>query len=214
MLLAVTKADILAFQDDIKERFLRGEIRHPVHLCDPSQLDHLLPIFEDIQPQDWLFTSYRGMFHWLLKGIPPERLLKFIVEHGAMGFCDKEYRIVSSAIVGGCLPIALGVAMGLKWQGKTERVWAFLGDMTAETGGFYEATKYAGRHDLPVKWVIEDNGLSTNTPTQGVWGPERLSQSNRVNPWMIGNDYGTSVLWYKYERLVAHVGVGQWVTFS
>lgn len=228
---ALSKADILAFQDDIRERFLRAEIRHPIHLCDPNQLDHLWDIFQDINPQDWLFTSYRGIYHWLLKGVPPEVLLEYILHHGTMGFCDKERRIVSSAIVGGCLPIAVGVAMGIKRQGSatwgvqhseawlkthpesrnsvTPRVWCFVGDMAAETGAYHEATQYAWQHELPVTFVREDNGLSTNTPTQTVWGPKR-----ETIDCVPGQPYGSGELDYTYQRNVPHVGAGQWVTFS
>ena len=216
MQLALTRAEILAFQDDIRERFLRAEIRHPIHLCDPNQLDYLLPIFEQIEPQDWLFTSYRGIYHWLLKGVPPQTLLAYILEHGTMGFCDKERRIVSSAIVGGCLPVAVGVAMGLDRQQKgglssadNSGVWCFVGDMAAQTGGFHEATKYAITHGLPVKWIIEDNGLSTNTPTLAVWG---LRESGTIADFLV--EANKVVALRQYRRNVPHVGAGAWVTFS
>lgn len=198
----LTRGDLIAFQDDIKERFLRGEIRHPIHLCDPNQIEHLLPIFEQIHPHDWLFTTYRGMFHWLLKGVPPNYLRQWIIDHGAMNFCDRERRIVSSAIVGGCLPIAVGTALGIKRQEGTERVWCFLGDMAARTGGAREAMEYAFHWDLPIRFILEDNGLSTNTPTELVWG---------------GEDNELAVLpdqTYVYERTVPHVGVGRFVVFS
>mgnify|MGYP001569726312 CR=1 FL=1 len=213
---ALSKADILAFQDDIRDRFLRAEIRHPIHLCDPNQLNHLLPIFQGINPQDWLFTSYRGIYHWLLKGVPPEVLLEYILHHGTMGFCDKERHIVSSAIVGGCLPIAVGVALGIKhrddhanfpsrnWADTwppLPRVWCFVGDMASCGGAFHEATQYAGHHDLPVRFIVEDNGLSTNTPTNEVWAFDQGA------PWDTRERY-------LYQRNVPHVGAGQWVTFS
>ena len=212
---ALNKPALIAFQDDIQQRFLAAEVRHPIHLCDLNQIDHLLPIFEQIQEQDWLFTSYRGIFHWLLKGVSPDELRAAIIRQGTMGFCDKERRIVSSAIVGGQLPIALGMAMGLQNRALAAdvlppNVWVFLGDMAAETGAFLEATKYAGQHGLPVTFVIEDNGLSTNTPTQKVWGYPPA----RSNPERIAREYGASVIWYGYQRNIPHVGVGSFVTFS
>ena len=128
-----------------------------------------------------------------------------------MFLCDAEYHIISSAIVGGCLPIAVGMAMGLKRQGKSERVWVFSGDMAAETGAFLEATKYAGWHDLRITFVIEDNGLSTNTPTIIAWGEQRYN----VSPSEIAEcNFGTEVVHYYYKRTVPHVGAGTWVTFS
>ena len=45
--------------------------------------------------------------------------------------------------------------------------------MTFETGTFEESYKYAINHKLPIKWVVEDNDLSTNTPTSKVWVKKR-----------------------------------------
>lgn len=214
-----TKESLIAFEEDIKAEFLAGKIRAPVHLAGGNE-DELITIFKEVQEEDWLFLTYRDHFHCLLKGMPPERLKWHIMEGRSMYLCDREYRIVSSAIVGGCLPIAVGFAMGLKRDGRPEHVWAFCGDMAAETGGFHEATKYAGRHQLPITFVVEDNGLSTNTPTQEVWGSHRVDVGKDdlpfqyLNPTVIGDWYGANIRYYQYTRTVPHVGAGQFVVFS
>ena len=74
-------------------------------------------------------------------------------------------KFYSSAIVGGILPIALGVGIALKKRKSKKKAWVFIGDMTYETGVFYETYKYATNHKLPIKFVVEDNNMSTNTPT-------------------------------------------------
>ncbi len=89
--------------------------------------------------------------------------------------------------------------MGIKRKGSRNKVWVFVGDMAAETGAFHECTKYSKRHNLPIIFIIEDNGFSTNTPTQDVWGRWNDNQSNVVR--------------YNYERIFPHVGVGKWITF-
>jgi homoserine dehydrogenase len=73
------------------------------------------------------------------------------------------------ASVGGTIPIAVGAAMALKQQGSKDKVWCFVGDMAFETGGFMENYKYAKNFDLPIQFVVEDNGVSTNTPTVETW---------------------------------------------
>ncbi len=80
-------------------------------------------------------------------------------------------RFYASAIVGGCLPIATGVAAAIKRQGGSEHVWCFVGDMAASTGAYSDCWRYAAGFDLPITFVIEDNGKSTNTPTAETWGP-------------------------------------------
>ena len=45
----------------------------------------------------------------------------------------------------------------------------FIGDMTFETGTFHECYKFSKNMKLPIKFVVEDNNMSTNTPTNKVW---------------------------------------------
>ena len=206
-----TKDSLVAFEEDIKAEFLAAKIRAPVHFSGGNELE-LIDIFEGIAPSDWLFTTYRNHYQCLLKGMPAERLKAHIMEGRNMYLCDPEYRILTSAIVAGMLPIAVGMAMGLSRTGNPEHVWVFCGDMAAETGAFYEATKYAGRHGLPITFVVEDNGLSTNTPTQEVWGP--VPSFDIAAPHMIARAYGCDVRYYQYERTVPHVGIGKFVVFS
>ena len=59
--------------------------------------------------------------------------------------------------------------MALKKRKSKNKVWVFIGDMTYETGVFHETYKYAKNHKLPIKFVVEDNNMSTNTPTNKVW---------------------------------------------
>lgn len=134
----------------------------------------------------------------LLKGVPPEVLKKAIMDGRSIGLCFPEYRVLSSAIVGGICPIAMGIAWALKRQGKPGTVWCFIGDMTATSGIFAETARYAMQHALPIQFVIEDNGMSVCTPTREVWGTEQPT------PVLTG---------YAYELTRPHVGTGRWVSF-
>ena len=91
----------------------------------------------------------------------------------SISLCFPEYRILSSAIVGGVVSIAAGIALGIKRSGEKARVYCFMGEMTAETGIAHESVKYCRNHQLPVTWIIEDNGKSvcTNTKRRGHWHP-------------------------------------------
>ena len=86
-----------------------------------------------------------------------------------MGIINKKKNFFSSAIVGGILPISLGGSLSIKKNKKKQKVWVFIGDMTYETGVFHETYKYAKNFNLPIHFIIEDNGLSTNTPTKIAW---------------------------------------------
>jgi pyruvate dehydrogenase E1 component alpha subunit len=113
--------------------------------------------------------------------------------------CNIDEKFYSSAIVGGTLPIALGVAKGLKDKGSNEKVWVFVGDMSFESGLFYEVHKYARNFDLPLYFIVEDNGVSTYTPTDITWN--------------IKKDVPSDVIHYKYESKFPHYGTGKWVVF-
>lgn len=162
------KQDLINFELEIKKIYEEGKIRAPIHLSGNNE-KYLIKIFKNIAAEDWVFSTWRNHYHALLKGIPPEWLKKEILKGRSMGINNLKYKFYSSAIVGGILPIALGVAKALKLKKKNNKVWAFIGDMTFETGIFHETYKYAKNHKLPIKFVIEDNNMSTNTPTNKVW---------------------------------------------
>ena len=162
----------------------------------PDNLPKTHMIFSGVDKDDWIFSSYRSHYQALLKGIPSETLKKAIVEGRSMFFSNSDYKLISSAIVPGHLPIALGIAMGLKRKNSEYQVWAFCGDMAAETGVFHEVTKYADNHELPITFVIEDNGLSVDTPTEAVW--------KKYNDHLKDN-----TIRYKYLSGVPHQGLGK-----
>ena len=195
----VTKEFLIQFEEEISELFTAGKIKAPVHLSDGNE-DQLLEIFKSVKSDDWIFSTHRIHYHALLHGIDPARVKAEIVGGNSITMCFPEHHFFSSAIVGGNTPIALGVAMGLKRDGASQRVWAFVGDMAAEGGVFHECIKYAGKNDLPITFVIEDNGISTNTPTKKAWG-EGTAQAK--------------VIRYEHKKeKYPHYGSGKWVTFS
>ena len=197
----MTKEEMIRFEAEIAEVFTSGKIRAPVHLSDGNE-DQLIEIFKNIKKDDWVFSTHRSHYHALLHGVDPAWLRKEIIEYkNSITICDPTHNFYSSGIVGGATPIALGVALGLKRKGSAQKVWVFVGDMAAEGGVFHEALNYAERNDLPIAFVVEDNGFSTNTPTEKAWGEEKPK--------------GNRVIRYSFKRgKYPHYGSGKWVTFG
>ncbi len=195
----MTKQELIDFETDIKNEFLAAKIRAPVHLSGGNE-DQLIEIFKSIKPTDWVFSTHRSHYHALLHGIPKDWLKQEIMEGRSIHIFNKEHKFLSTAIVGGNCSIAVGVAMGAKMKQTGEHVWCFVGEMAAEMGIFHECHKYAIGHDLPITFVIEDNGLSTNTPTLETWG--------------ISDCLYDKVLRYTYTRVYPHINCGQWVVFK
>lgn len=212
-----TKEELIAFEEEIGNLFLAAKIRAAVHLSRGNE-EPLLEIFKGVNPEDWVFSTHRSHYHALLKGISPEWLKQEILEGRSIGIHNKEHNFFSSAIVGGCLSIALGVAVAIKRKNENRHVWCFVGDMAAETGIFYECTKYAKNFNLPITFVIEDNGLSVNTPTWEVWGINALSLQaiRKVYTLKEWHDKGMvmgKILYYRYKRGFPHSGTGLWIKF-
>lgn len=201
-----TPETLARFEEEIKDHFLAGRIRAPIHLSgsvDGEQERALIRIFKDVQPGDWVFSSHRSHYHALLKGLPVDWVRQEILAGRSIHLMNTEHRFFSSAIVGGCLPIALGVALGLKLRGEPCHVWCCVGDMAERTGLFRECCEYALGFDLPVTFVVEDNGLSVNTPTEVVWGTSIYFREHRYDV----------IRYPPFQRKYPHINAGQWVEF-
>ena len=200
----MTKEDLIGFEEEIACLFKDKKIRSIIHLYSGGEED-LIRIFKDIRPQDWVMCSWRSHYQCLLKGVPREELKDEIISGRSIALCFPQYRILASGIVGGILPIATGVALGIKRSGEDAKVHCFLGDMTAETGIAHECIKYAYGHDLPIQFHVEDNALSVCTDTKKVWGI-----TSEV-PTVVGNP---KVDYFKYTPgRYPHAGAGERVQF-
>lgn len=194
----MNKKQLIAFEEKIKIIYEKGKIKAPVHLSGNNETQ-LIKIFKKIKKSDWVFSTWRNHYHALLKGIPAKWLEKEIINGRSMGINNLKKKFYSSAIVGGILPIAMGVAKAIKLKKQKNKVWVFIGDMTFETGIFHECYKYSKNFNLPIKFVIEDNNMSTNTPTNKAWKKKSKKPKD--------------IIYYEYKRKFPHHGTGNWILF-
>jgi pyruvate dehydrogenase E1 component alpha subunit len=198
----LTKEQLVAFETDIANCFNNAMIKAPIHLYDGNE-EQMIDIFKCVEPEDWVFCSWRSHYQCLLKGVPQEQLKKDILAGKSITLCYPEYNIYSSAIVTGNIPIATGTALDIKRKGGTNHVWCFVGDMTSETGTFFENWKYAVNHDLPITFVIENNGKSVCTETSKVWNSDELYFAKETR----------KIIYYEYQTKYPHAGAGQRIQF-
>lgn len=197
----ISSNQLIAFERKVAESFNSAEIRAPIHLHGGNE-DALIDIFKSIQPQDWVFSSWRSHYHCLLKGVPDETLYKDICDGKSITLVYPEHKIYTSAIVGGIVPIALGAALAVMRKGLDEHVYLFMGEMTSETGAAHESHKYAVANDLPITFIVEDNEKSVCTDTMATWGLK--------SPTLAGKP---KVIYYKYSLPWPHAGAGVRVQF-
>lgn len=196
-----TKDELIQFETKIGDLFNDGKIKAPIHLYYGNE-DEMIKIFSKIKDEDWIFCTWRSHYQCLLKGVPQEVLIKDILDGKSITLCYSDFNIYSSAIVGGSIPIATGMALDIKRKGNTNHVWCFIGDMSSETGTFFENWKYSVNHDLPITYVIEDNGKSVCTETKKVWNKE-----------LYFSNISEKIIYYKYETKYPHAGAGKRIQF-
>ncbi len=198
------KKELIAFEEEIASLFNEGRIRAPVHLYQGNE-DKIIEIFKKINKQDWIFCSWRSHYQCLLKGVPAEEVKSEILSGRSISLCFPKYNIYSSALVGGSLPIAVGLALSLKLKGeKNKKVYCFMGEMTAETGIAHESIKYSRNFKLPIHFIVEDNEKSVCTDTRKAWNQKKLTYEDVLD------DY---VTYYHYKSKYPHAGAGKRIQF-
>lgn len=198
-----TPQSLKEFELRIATQFNEGKIKAPIHLSDGNE-SQLIEIFNFIRSQDYVFCSWRSHYQCLLKGVNPELLENEILAGRSIALCFPDKNIYSTAIVGGQVPWAVGVAFTIKRNKEDSHVWCFVGDMTSETGIAQTAFRYAEKHDLPITFIIEDNGISVLTETRKVWNTETLRFEEIENP---------KIKSFKYKSKFPHAGAGIRVQF-
>ena len=198
----LTAQDLRNFELKIFELFKNKRITSPVHLRGGNE-EQLIEIFNNIGEEDYCVCSWASHLECLLKGVPEDQLEASILRNKSICLAFKEYNIISSAIVGGNGPIAVGIAKAIKMKKENRKVWCFVGDMSFYTGAIQESIRYAEIHKLPITFVVADNGLSVTTPTSVCWGDKLKAEVERFS----------NCLYYSYTNVFPHAGIGEKVLF-
>jgi pyruvate dehydrogenase E1 component alpha subunit len=122
---------------------------------------------------DHVITAYRCHAHAIASGMGMNECMAELFgkvtgcsegKGGSMHFFapDKNYW-GGHGIVGGQTPLGLGLAYGMKYQGKAGSCLCYLGDGAVNQGAFHESLNIAALFDIPVIYVIENNGYSMGT---------------------------------------------------
>lgn len=199
----ISKNDLIKFEEKIADLFNKKKIKAPIHLYYGNE-EQIINVFKTIKKNDWVFCSWRSHYQCLLKGVPEKKVIDSILKGNSISLCFPKHKVFSSAIVGGVLPIALGVAQSIKIKKEKEKVFCFLGDMTSETGIASECIRYSINKNLPIIFIIEDNQLSVCSDTKKTWGQKNITFSKIKSK---------HIIYYKYKSKYPHAGSGQRIQF-
>jgi pyruvate dehydrogenase E1 component alpha subunit len=127
-----------------------------------------------LEKEDLIVSNHRGHGHSVAKGVPEEAILSELMGKdagmclglgGSMHSTDPECGVIfSTAIVGGGIPLSVGVALALKTDKKPNCVVCFFGDGAVNTGAFHEGINLAAVWKLPAIFVCENNQYAISSP--------------------------------------------------
>ena len=164
---------IRTFEERSAEQYMMGKIRGFLHLYIGEEAIAVGAI-STLQPQDYIVTHYRDHGHALARGIDPKAVMAELFgkatgcsrgRGGSMHLFDASRNFMGGyAIVGGQLPIAVGLALAAKYRGTDQVTLCFFGDGALNEGEFHEAMNLAALWKLPVIFFLENNlyGMGTS----------------------------------------------------
>ncbi|HVS50071.1 MAG TPA: thiamine pyrophosphate-dependent dehydrogenase E1 component subunit alpha [Candidatus Dormibacteraeota bacterium] len=164
---------IRAVEEGICAEYSHRNIRGPVHLS-IGQEAMAVGVLNVCRPEDVAVSTHRDHAHYLAKGGDVGAMIDELYgletgcSHGyggSMHLFSREANFMgASAVLPGSTPVAVGLGLGCKLDGRGAVAVGFSGDGAADEGSFFEALNLAAVLKLPVLFVCENNGLSTNTP--------------------------------------------------
>ncbi len=177
---------IRRFEEKSAELYTATKIRGFLHLYIGEEAV-AVGVMEVLTPEDAIVATYREHGQALARGMSPNAIMAEMYgkqegcsrgRGGSMHLFDAATRFYGgNAIVGGGLPLSLGLAMADKMQGKSRVTCCFFGDGAVAEGVFHESMNLASLWKLPVLFVCENNLYAMGTAicyTQAV--PELASK--------------------------------------
>ena len=207
-----TAEKLIAFEEKVASDFKAGKINCPCHLSGGNE-EELLGIFDLIKKEDYVLSTHRNHYHYLLKGGDPLKLMNELYgkptgvckgKGRSMHIYDKSINFYTSGIVSGMCGVASGIGLAIKntFKGKKRRphVWCFVGDGAEDSGHFIESVRFCSSRALPVTFIIEDNDFAVDSTREMRWHNHQPIQASNI-------------IRYDYFRQYPHVGCGEHVSF-
>jgi pyruvate dehydrogenase E1 component alpha subunit len=160
-------------EEQVATRYAQQEMRCPVHLC-IGQEAIAAGVSAALRGTDKVFSNHRAHGHYLAKGGDMGRMIAEFYGRadgccggrgGSMHLIDQAAGFMGSTpIVGGTVPLAVGMAWSQQLQAESAVSLAFFGDGCFEEGVVHESMNFAALHSLPLLFVCENNEYSVYTP--------------------------------------------------
>ena len=163
---------IRRLEERAAELYTQEKIRGFLHLY-IGQEGVAVGVMEAARPDDAIVATYREHGHALVRGMSADAILAEMYgkqegccrgRGGSMHLFDRDLRFYGgNAIVGGGLPLAVGLGLADKMQGRSGVTFCFFGEGAIAEGEFHESMNLAELWDLPVLFICENNLYAMGT---------------------------------------------------
>ena len=179
---SMDKVDLLAiyrdmirireFEEACPKLYSQGKMGGFLHLYS-GQEAIAVGVAHAIHKEDYMIAAYREHGQILAKGAHPNAVMAELFgkatgcsrgKGGSMHMFDPEIRFMGGyGIVGGHLPLAVGLGYAIQYRGGDEVVICLFGDGATNQGVFHEAMNMAALYRVPVIFLCENNGYGIGT---------------------------------------------------
>jgi len=158
------------FEETLLKLFSAGKLMGTTHTYSGQEAD-AVGVLNHLTPDDVVFSNHRCHGHYLALTGDVEGLLAELLgldsgicagKGGSQHLCRGNF--YTNGVQGGIVPLAVGAGLAEKRKGSGAVSVAWLGDGTLGEGVIYEAFNMASLWDVPVLFVIENNGYAQTTP--------------------------------------------------
>ena len=160
------------FEDRCAELYTQEKIRGFLHLYDGEEAiaAGIIPV---LTPEDRIVATYREHGHALVRGVSMNSVMAEMYgkesgcsrgRGGSMHLFDAATNFYGgNAIVGGGLPLAVGLALADRMRDEDRVTACFFGDGAVAEGEFHESLNLAALWNLPVLFICENNRYAMGT---------------------------------------------------
>jgi pyruvate dehydrogenase E1 component alpha subunit len=163
---------IRRFEERCVELYSADRIRGFLHLYIGEEAV-AAGVMPELGPDDAVVATYREHGHALARGVPATSIMAEMFgkvtgcsrgRGGSMHLFDVARRFYGgNAIVGGALPVAVGLALADRLAGRRQVTACFFGEGAMAEGEFHESLNLAALWELPVLFCCENNLYAMGT---------------------------------------------------
>ncbi len=164
---------IRRFEERAAQEYMRGKIAGFLHLAIGEEAANV-GMMTPLRPDDDVISHYRSHGQALARGMEPGPVMAELFGRatgvsrglgGSMHLASRDHHFWGGhAIVGGHIPVAVGMALAHQYSGSDRVVVCIFGDGSVNTGAFHEAMNLAGVWRLPIVFIASNNmyGMGTS----------------------------------------------------